>query len=78
MTEFMNGEEITFRKHVLNIKDFTEIIDDLDGIFQSELTLFDKSFRSVNANRDSFAVISRSLRKSFNIFEITDCIGKEL
>jgi hypothetical protein len=74
----MNGEEITLRKHIVNIKDFAEIINDLDSIFQRKLTLFDESFRSVNANRDSFAVVSRTLSKSFNIFEIANCIGEEL
>ena len=78
MTKLMNSEEITFRKHVLDIKDFTEIINDFDGIFQCKLALLDKSFCSINANGDSFAIISRSLSKCFDIFEIADCVRKEL
>lgn len=78
MTEFMHSKKITFRQHVFDIEYFAEMIDDLNSIVKSELTLLDKSFCCVDADGDSFAVISCSLGECFDVLEFTDGIGKEL
>jgi hypothetical protein len=78
MTEFMNGKEITFRQHILDIKYFTEMVHDFDCIVKTELTLFDKSFGRIDANRDAFAVMTRFLCECFDILEVTNCVGQEL
>jgi hypothetical protein len=78
MTELVYGKEITFRQHVLNIEYFTKMIDDLDSIVKSELALLDKSLCGVDTDRDSFALISCCLSECFDVFKVSDCIGKEL
>jgi hypothetical protein len=74
----MDGKEITFRQHILDIKYFAEMVDDLDGILKTELTLFDESLCRVDSNRDTFAVISCFLSKGFNILEFANCVCQEL
>jgi hypothetical protein len=54
------------------------MIHDFDGIFKTELTLFDESFGRVNSDRNTFAVISRRLAECFDIFKVTDCVRQEL
>ena len=78
MTKFMDGKEITFRQHILDIKYFAEMVDDLDGILKPELTLLDESLCRVDSNRDAFAVISCFLSKRFNILEFANCVCQEL
>jgi hypothetical protein len=78
MTEFMNGQEITFRQHILDIKYFTEMVHDFDCIVKTELTLFDKSLGRIDTNRDTFAVISRCLSECFDVLEVTNCVCQEL
>ena len=78
MAKFVNGKEITFWKHIVNIEYWTEIIDDFNGILQRKLALLDKAFSSINANRNTFAMISSFLCKVFNIFKFTNCKCKEL
>ena len=70
----MYSKEITFRQHVLNIEDFAEMVDDFNGIVKSELSLLDKSFCGVDADGDTFAVISCCLSECFDILEVTNCI----
>jgi hypothetical protein len=74
----MYSKKITFRQHVFDIEYFTEMFNDLDSIVKSELTLLDKSLCSVDADRDSFAVISCYLGERFDVLEVADSIGKEL
>ena len=78
MTEFMNGKEITFRQHILDIKYFTEMVHDFDCIVKTELTLFDKSFGRIDTNRDTLSVISRCLSECLDIFKVANCVGQEL
>jgi hypothetical protein len=78
MTKFVNGEKVTFWKHVFNVEYFTKIVDDFDGIFKTELTLFDESFSGVYTDRDAFSMIPRSFGKSLDIFKVSDCICEKL
>lgn len=78
MTKLMYSKKVAFRKHVLDIEHLTKIIDNLDGILKSELTLFDKAFRRVYPNRDAFAVIPCRLRECLNILEIPNRVRQKL
>jgi hypothetical protein len=74
--KLVNSEEIAFGQHILNIKHLTEIIDDFNGIFKTELTLFDGAASCVYADWDSFSVVPGCLGKGFNVLEITDRVGQ--
>ena len=78
MTEFMNGKEIAFRQHIINVKNLTEMIHDFDCIFKSELALLDESPGSVDSNRDAFSMVSSCFSECFNVLEFTKCIRQKL
>lgn len=78
MTKLVHGEEITFRKHVLDIKNIAEVIDDLRRIFQRKLALLDKTLGRVHADGDAFSMVASFLREAFDILEITDSVREEL
>jgi len=74
----MNSEKIALWKHIVNAENLAEIIDNLDGILQSELTLLGNSLSSVNANRDWFAAIKGCFGKSFHIFKLANRKSQKL
>lgn len=78
MTKFVDGEQIAFRKHVLNIKHLTKVIDDLSGIFQCKLSLLDKTFGRIDADGDSFSMVTSILGEALDELEITNCVCEKL
>jgi hypothetical protein len=78
VTELVDGEEITFRKHVLDIKYIAKVIDNLGRIFQRKLALLDKSFGRVHADGDAFSMVTSLFREAFDILEIANGIREKL
>jgi hypothetical protein len=78
VTEFVDGEEITFRKHVLDIKNIAKVIDNLVRIFQRKLALFDKTLGRVHADGDAFSMVTSFLREALDILKVTDGVGEKL
>ena len=78
MAKFVDGKEIAFREHVLDIKYVTIIIDDFKGIMQCKLPLFDEAFGCVYADRNALSMVAGLLSKTFDVLEIANCICKKL
>jgi hypothetical protein len=78
MTKFVDGEEITFRKHILDIKNIAEVIDNLCRIFQRKLALLDKTLGRVHTDRDPFSMVTSFLREALDILEITNRVSEKL
>jgi hypothetical protein len=78
MTKFVDGEEITLRKHVLDIKNIAKVIDNLCCVFQRKLTLLNKTLGRVYADGDPFSMVTSFLREALNVLEITDRIREKL
>ena len=74
MTKFVDGEEITFRKHVFKIENLAEVIDNLDRIVETKFALIDESLGGVHTHGNQFAVVSGFFGPCFDIFEFADCI----
>jgi len=78
VVKFVDGKEIAFREHVLNVKYMRIIIDDLGGILQCKLPLLDEAFSCVYADGNALSMIAGLLGKTFNVLEIANCICKKL
>jgi hypothetical protein len=74
----MHRKQITFRQHIVNLKDLTEIIDDLNSVLKGKLALLDETFRGVYSDRDPFSVVARHLGERFNILKVAKRVRQKL
>lgn len=74
----MNGEQITFGKHIVDWEYFTEIIDGFDSMFQTECALLSNAFGCIDPNRNTVTVIECCACEGLDIIELADGIGEEL
>jgi hypothetical protein len=75
--KFMDGEEISLWKGILDVEDVGEVVDNLVGMFQSETALLLQTSGCVDANWQVLAAVL-ALGEGFDILKVADSPGQEI
>lgn len=75
--KFVNSQEISLGKRVLDFKDLREIIDRAVGTFKREASLILKATGGVDTDGNALALVF-ALGHSLNVLEIANRPGQEL